>query len=71
MAQLNVAWHSWGWMSTGQLTLEEELLRVRPAALPAEFVTCQVVVERMGSLDVKEQAGVGEQRLVYQVTAQA
>jgi len=54
VAQLNVAWHSWGWMSTGQLILEEVLLQVQPVALPVRFAGLQVAVGRMGSLDVKE-----------------
>ena len=68
-AQLNVAWRSWGWMSTGQLILEEELLQVQPVALSVTTVMYQAVVERMGSLDVKEQVGVGGKWLVCQVMA--
>lgn len=37
-------------------------------ALPVRFVMCQVVVEWVQSLDVKEQVGVGLERLGCQVT---
>lgn len=52
-------------MSTGQLTLEEELLQVQPVVLLVRLAMYRAVVERMEPLIVKEQVVVEGKRLVY------